>query len=164
MKEVTPECDHKSVGIIVFRDGKLLLIERKKVPFGFAPPAGHVDEHGGFQEAAKAELKEEVGLTASSLRLQFKGRQENPCRRGSKWHYWEVYKAEATGELVPSPDETKQAIWCTEEELYALAEKTKRYIAGEINDEEWEKSPGLEPVWWDILKETDILWYPPDME
>ena len=82
------KCDHKSVGILVMRDGKLLLIERKKPPFGFAPPAGHIDEHGGFEEAAINELKEEVGLDVLSLKLAAEGRKENPCRRGSAWHYW----------------------------------------------------------------------------
>ncbi len=38
-------CDNKVVGIIVLRDNKMLLIERKKFPFGFAPPAGHLDDN-----------------------------------------------------------------------------------------------------------------------
>lgn len=35
-------CDHTSVGMFVWRGGKLLLIERAKFPFGFAVPAGHL--------------------------------------------------------------------------------------------------------------------------
>ncbi len=38
-------CDNKSVGIIVWRDNKVLLIERKKFHFGFALPAGHLDDN-----------------------------------------------------------------------------------------------------------------------
>ena len=46
------KCDHTSVGILVWKDSKLLLIERKNFQFGFAPPAGHLD--GDFyEEAAK---------------------------------------------------------------------------------------------------------------
>ena len=32
------ECDHTSVGMIIKRGEETLLIERKKPPFGFAPP------------------------------------------------------------------------------------------------------------------------------
>ena len=38
------KCDHTSVGMLVWKNKKILLIERKKAPFGFAPPAGHVDK------------------------------------------------------------------------------------------------------------------------
>jgi len=31
-----------------WQNDKLLLIERKKFPFGFAPPAGHVDGDADF--------------------------------------------------------------------------------------------------------------------
>lgn len=62
-------CDNKSVGMIVWRNDKLLLIERKKPPFGFAPPAGHVDDDKSFEVAAKRELKEEVGLDTDNLEL-----------------------------------------------------------------------------------------------
>ena len=66
-------CDNKSVGMLVWRDGKLLLVERKRPPFGFAPPAGHVDEDKSFEVAAKRELKEEVGLEADSMELLMGG-------------------------------------------------------------------------------------------
>lgn len=59
---MTKKCDNKSVGMLVWRDGSLLLIERRKPPFGFAPPAGHIDGDDSFEESAKRELKEEVGL------------------------------------------------------------------------------------------------------
>ena len=41
-------CDHKSVGMLIRKGGKILLIERKRPIFGFAPPAGHVDNKGSF--------------------------------------------------------------------------------------------------------------------
>ncbi|MEK9177792.1 MAG: NUDIX hydrolase, partial [Patescibacteria group bacterium] len=55
-------CDHKSVGMFIWNDDKLLLIERGKRPYGFAVPAGHVDGDKTFEIAAIRELKEEVGL------------------------------------------------------------------------------------------------------
>jgi len=106
-----------------------LLIERARPPYGFAPPAGHVDDSPTFEAAAQRELKEEVGLDVSTLRLVAEGRRENPGRRpGGTWHYWRVYDAgEANGDLRPSPDETKQASWFGPKELQFLADRSRAY-------------------------------------
>jgi ADP-ribose pyrophosphatase YjhB (NUDIX family) len=74
-----------------------------------------------FEDAAKRELKEEVGLDAVSLELIYEGRHENPCRReDGTWHYWKLYRAEVTGEVERSEEETKQAGWYTKEEVEKL--------------------------------------------
>ena len=150
-------CDNKSVGILVWQDDKLLLIERKKFPFGFAPPAGHIDEHGSFEQAAQNELKEEVGLNALNVKLIIEGKKENPCRRGGAWHYWKIYQAQVSGELSPSKEETKQAGWYSKDDLQELAERTKHYLVKEFDEKAWQKSPGLEVVWYDWLKEVNLI-------
>lgn len=152
------KCDHKSVGMLVWKNDGLLLIERKIFPFGFAPPAGHVDEDIIFENAVKRELKEEVGLDAQNIKLLIEGRKENPCRReDGTWHYWKIYKVEATGEVKRSEDETKQANFCIKDDLLLLTIKTEKYIRGEIKESEWESSPGIEPVWYEWLKELKIV-------
>lgn len=152
------KCDNKSVGLLVWRGGKLLLIERKKFPFGFAPPAGHVDDHGSFERAARAELKEEVGLDAENLILIVEGRKENKCRReGGDWHYWMIYEAQASGSVDRSLDETKQVGWFNKVEIKNLALRTEMYNKGDVPEEEWEKSPGLEQVWFEWFKEVGII-------
>lgn len=144
--------------MLVWRDGSLLLIERKKPPFGFAPPAGHIDEDNSFEESAKRELKEEVGLNATNIELLVEGRKENPCRReGGAWHYWKIYKIEADGEVKRSEDETKQADFYTGDKLLLLGNKTQKYLRGEVKQDDWEKSPGLEPVWYEWLKELKLI-------
>ena len=151
------ECDHKSVGILVWKNQSLLLIERKLFPFGFAPPAGHIDDKGSFEQAAHEELFEEVGLKASELRLMCEGRKENRCRREEgTWHYWKIYEATATGEVVGSKDETKQARFFTKDELLQLAIRTEQYLTGKISDTVWEQSPGIEPVWYEWFKQIGI--------
>lgn len=151
-QDVLP-CDHTSVGMLVFRDDRLLLIERKKPPFGYAPPAGHVDDHGSFSKAATEELFEEVGLEAVSIKLLVEGRKNNRCRRlGGDWHYWRVYHVEAKGAVSPSRTETKRFIWSSKRELKVLAERTELYLAGKISAEDWARDPGLEPVWYEWLK------------
>lgn len=151
-------CDHTSVGILVFRDGKLLIIDRKRPPFGLAAPAGHVDTHGNqddskeeqFEQAARNELEEETGLTAISLKLIDEGRMENPCRRpGGDWHYWRIYQAKATGELQPSLEETRGHVWCSREQMAGLLNNEPIMMEhGEIS---------LEPVWRDWFARINVL-------
>jgi ADP-ribose pyrophosphatase YjhB (NUDIX family) len=151
-------CDHTSVGMLVWKDDKLLLIERAKFPFGFAVPAGHVDGDPTFEDSAKRELQEEVGLQVAGLKLVAEGRKENPCRReDGTWHYWKVYEVNYAGELDRSEEETKRADWYAKEQIQALGDRTKKYLNEEISEEEWQQNPGLEPVMYDWLKELDII-------
>lgn len=152
------QCDHKSVGMLVWRDDKLLLIERAKFPFGFAPPAGHVDGDPLFEDAARRELKEEVGLEATGLKLLFEGRKDNPCHReGGNWHYSKLYEVTTIGEVKRSEDETKQVGFYSKEDLKLLAQKTEKFLSGKTKEKEWEDSPGLEPAWYEWLKELKII-------
>lgn len=151
-------CDNKSVGMLIYKEGDLLLIERKKFPFGFAPPAGHVDDKGTFENAAKEEVEEEVGLTPIKIELIKEGKKDNPCRREwGTWHYWKIYKVQAEGALKPSEDETKQAGWFSQNRISELAQRTESYRAGKISEEDWQKSPGIEPVWYDWFKKLKII-------
>jgi ADP-ribose pyrophosphatase YjhB (NUDIX family) len=115
---VTRKCDHKSVGILCWKGDQLLLIDRRLPPFGLAPPAGHVDEHRTYEAAARAELSEETGLSASALTLLTEGRLENRCRRpDGTWHYWKIYEAKWSGTIKPSARETKGIRWVEREEI-----------------------------------------------
>lgn len=152
------KCDHTSVGMLVWRGDNLLLIERRKPPFGFAPPAGHSDGDNHFADSAKRELMEEVGLETKQIVLLAEGRKDNPCRReGGTWHYWRIYQIEALGELKRSEDETKQAHFYTRDDLSALAKRTEEFLRGGVTQDDWEQSPGLEPVWYEWLKELKII-------
>ncbi len=149
-------CNHTSVGILVWKDNKLLLIERKNFPFGFAPPAGHLDSDS-YEEAAKRELKEEVGLEATDLKLLYEGKAENICRReGDGWHYWKIYEATVKGRVNRSLDETKRVGWYSREEIKNLANKTKAYLEGRIGENKWQESPGIETIWLDWFNKLKI--------
>jgi len=151
-------CDHTSVGMLVWQGDKLLLIERKRPPFGFAPPAGHVDGDESFEISARRELSEEVGLETLNMELLIEGRKDNACRReDGTWHYWKIYRIESAGDIKPSVDETKQARFFDRTELMALIARTESYLRGEIAQADWEAVPGLEPVWLEWLKELKII-------
>lgn len=151
------KCDHKSVGMLVWKNNKLLLIERAKFPFVYAPPAGHCDGED-FEFTAKKELKEEVGLEAKELRLLTEGRKENPCRRiDGTWHYWQIFEVVCSGEVERSLEETKQTKWVSVEELKYLAKRTEEFQNGKISEEEWKVNPGLEFVWCEWLRELRII-------
>lgn len=134
------KCNHTSVGLIVERGGKLLLIERKVFPLTYAFPAGHVDEDETYEHAAVRELKEEVGLDAKRVKLVAEGRVENPCsREDGTWHYWKVYRIEGEGEVKRSEAETKAVGWYTKEEINNLP------------------PPGFEPIMYEWYKSLGII-------
>ncbi len=133
-------CNHTSVGMLVERDGKILIIERKIFPLTYALPAGHVDEGESYEHAAVRELKEEVGLDAEKVELIAEGKIENPCSRpGGTWHEWKVYKINASGKIKRSEEETKQVLWLTKEEIHNLP------------------PPGFEPIMYEWYLERNII-------
>ncbi len=144
--------------MLVKREGKILLIERRIPPFGFAPPAGHVDDGEEFEDAAQRELEEEVGLKVKEIRLLAEKRRDNRCSRPEgDWHHWKVYEVESDGEVKRSPEETKRAGWYDHTSIASLAKRTESYLSGEISEKEWEERPGIEPVWLDWFRELGIV-------
>ena len=152
-------CDNTSAGVIITDGrGKYLMFDRATYPPGTAPVAGHVDDHGTYEEAAFAEVREETGLEVRTLKLEALGWRDNKCRRrpGPKGvgHQWQVYQATVTGKLSPSPRETRNARWLSLEDLQVLAGLTARYSRGT------ESAPGLEPVWCHWLATVGLVGLP----
>ena len=63
-------------------DGRVLLIERTKLPFEdkFVFPGGHVEEGETLQEAVIRELQEEVGVEVSASDLKYLMKLDAPGR------------------------------------------------------------------------------------
>lgn len=151
-------CSNKSVGILVWRDEKLLLIERNIIPYGLAPPAGHIEKGDTYESAAEGELSEEAGMEVTSLKLLYQGRKENKCvRENGNWHYWKIFKAKAKGEPIPAKKEAKKAGWYSKDQIESLADRTRRYLKGKISEKAWETDPGIEVIWLEFFKELEIL-------
>lgn len=155
-------CDNLSVGVII-RDnsGNIALLKRAKFPVGISPVAGHVDDHGSPEQAAKDETSEEMGLTVLDLKkTKIYGRLvNNVCRReGGDHHTWYVYETTVEDTVLrPSEDETKGASWYDQNQLQAFADRTKAYHEGKISEAEWEENPGLEDVWVSFLSELGYI-------
>ncbi|MBI5059480.1 NUDIX hydrolase [candidate division KSB1 bacterium] len=106
-----------TVDVIVFRGGKVLLIARRNPPEGWAIPGGFVDYGESAETAAARELREETGLTVTSLRLL--GVYSEPGRDPRFHTLSVVYLGEAVGE-PGAGDDAAAARWFSREELPAL--------------------------------------------
>lgn len=169
-------CDHALVGVIA-RDeqGRILLIERKKFPVGWAPPSGHLDGCT-YSVACFNEFEEGTGLKvvgAPKPVIPKNPRKYFKCQRGGRYHDWQIFEVNWRGELKLNEDETKNARWCSREEIEMLAVKTAAYIEkvrqAKLLQEElcqamlknvelsWQIDPGLEPVWCEFFKELRVL-------
>ena len=173
-------CDNTSVGIIIEESNRFAMIFRKNYPRAWAMIAGHVDNHGSPRDAMRAETQEEGGLELDRFVKVFEEQRiDNPCKReGGSYHHWMVYDAyDWIGALRASSD-AKLAEWKTKEELQALARRTEHFMkklgipyqeVGRLTvaihgpydkpneDPEWTKHPGLEAVWYYILKHLSII-------
>ncbi|MFH1828818.1 MAG: NUDIX domain-containing protein [Nanoarchaeota archaeon] len=128
---------HYSVGALIKKDGKFLLIDRAVPPLGFAGVAGHIDKGEEAVEALKREVEEESGLKIESSKLLFEEELDwNWCSKGIKVHHWYLFECEASGELRRNVRETKAIGWYSPEEI---------------------KSLKLEPVWEYWFKKLGIL-------
>jgi len=120
-KNLNGERTHYSVGAIIKRNGKYLLIDRVNPPLGFAALAGHVDEGESEDDALVREVLEESGLTVLGHRLL--GEEEIPrviCVYGVPLHHWYVYECEVSGEIKKEDAEAKSIGWYSRSEMKKL--------------------------------------------
>ena len=155
-------CTNKRVGTLFYSSsGNILLINRMKVPYGWSPPAGHVDKEEGndFRSAAIRENLEEVGLTAKNLTLLLKRTLECVCnRRGGTWHRVYIFKARSwRGKVKVSKRECRDYGWFSPAELAALSSRTEAYLKGKVSEKKWKKNPGLAVMWRKLFRNLSII-------
>lgn len=155
-------CDGNSVGVLIFDSlDRLLMITRAKAPSGIAPVAGHVrDNNPEFThlDAAVVEANEEVGLAIAKEDLEEVYERHLPNRCGATvqaepaGHQWLVYQTrEWSGTIRRAPGEVREFGWYEPAQIQVLAERTIAYAHGKVSESSWQKAPGLEPAWVDIL-------------
>lgn len=120
---------HYSAGAIIKNDkGEILMIDRLKQPFGWACPAGHIDEGETDVEAVTREVEEETGLVIKLLlkhdTSDCKDVPQETCSRGVSIHEWSIFSVVAEGELIFKADEVKSIGWYSIEEIKKLPLET----------------------------------------
>ncbi len=110
--------------VIASYKGKIVLIERKKFPYGLALPGGHVELGERPKRTAVRELKEETGLVVESLRFFTKrsGSKRDPRYDMSKTR---VYVGHATGVVRNEAGHTEVLLFTT----HALRKLSKERFA-----------------------------------
>ncbi|MEU4513100.1 NUDIX domain-containing protein [Nonomuraea wenchangensis] len=145
-------CDHQCVGVVIPDGDTVWLLERGTPPPGWAGVGGHLDHHGSPEQAARAETKEEMGLTGLTLISVFEEWLPNWCRRepqpGTLGHRWHMFIATWwEGTPTASPPETRAVRRFHQRELQVLAERAAAYAVGEVTPADFAAKPGLELPW-----------------
>lgn len=102
-----------TVDIIIRLGGKIVLIERKNEPKGWALPGGFVDYGESLEAAAVREAAEETGLDLTDLR-QF-GAYSEPDRDPRQHNISFVFTAEGNGSLLGGDDAARAVLFPLEE-------------------------------------------------
>lgn len=103
-----------AVDIIIEVDDRIVIIERKNEPYGWAIPGGFVDEGETVENAAVREAAEETGLEVTLEELLYV--YSDPNRDPRKHTMSTVFVARASGE-PKAADDAKQARLLTRDEL-----------------------------------------------
>ena len=65
-----------AVGVMIFKDGKVLIGKRRKTashgPSEYCFPGGHIEANESFEEAVMRETSEEAGIKISNLNIVYK--------------------------------------------------------------------------------------------
>ena len=112
---------HYSVGALIKKNSKYLLIDRAIFPFGFAGLAGHIDDGETEMEALKREVEEESGLRVVKQKLLFEEELGwNECSKEIGIHYWFIFGCEVEGEVKANYSEVKSIGWFSKDEIKDL--------------------------------------------
>ena len=98
-----------TVDIIIEINGRIVLIERKNPPFGWALPGGFVDYGESFETAALREACEETGLAVRNLR-QFHT-YSDPTRDARQHTATTVFTGMAEGKPTAGDDAGKAELF-----------------------------------------------------
>lgn len=122
------------IGALIFRRGKILLVERGKEPLKgyWSLPGGAVEAGEKLENAVRREVREETGLEVKPLRVfEVFERITRDAQGLAEYHYVLVdYLCRITGGLLAAADDVTAARWASRRELakFRLTEGTREVI------------------------------------
>ena len=119
-----------TVDIIIEVENKIVLIERKNPPHGWAIPGGFVDYGESFETAAVREAKEETGIKVNNLQ-QFRT-YSDPARDARQHTASTVFIATGTEHPIAADDAISARLF-SEEELPELVFDHKAILTDYYN-------------------------------
>src|SRR3989344_5144758 len=120
-------CDNKSVGVVIKKDAKFVVILRKNYPVSYAFVAGHLDGDAPRQAAMK-EAIEEVNVNVDSLKHLLSETYQNSCKRdGGGFHEWSVWEAVKWHGEVAAGSDAKEVYIFSPRKVSALAKRTRSF-------------------------------------
>lgn len=132
---------HFSVGAVIKKHDKYLIINRNLYPPGYAGIAGHVNKGEKPEQALVREVKEESNYDIINKKLLFHEIiQGNECRTGFKIHEWFLYECKCEGKLKILKREEKSISYKNKEQINKLYKRGK-----------------LEPVWEYWFKKLKVI-------
>ncbi len=105
---------HSGAGMFVMNErGEILLFKRRKFPFLWTIPGGHLEIGEDPRACAVREVAEEVGITIVAPELIFEGVLDyDSCPGGADIHHWCLYKALVTNDVIVRIQEDEgEPIW-----------------------------------------------------
>lgn len=113
MEQVQEQKPRVGVGIMIFKDGKVLFARRKGSHGAgeYAFPGGHLEYMESFEECAKRELAEETGIEIESIKFLFLAN----VRKYAPKHYAHIGLAadwKAGEPQVLEPEKSEEWQWC----------------------------------------------------
>jgi 8-oxo-dGTP diphosphatase len=128
---VPRQIDHAVVGVMVERDGKILIVQESKPGREglFSIPGGHVEDHETLLEAAIREVKEESGYEVELTGLIGVFQTVRPHINVSG----PVFGARITGGSAVASKEHPEVRWVTIEELRDLQKAQRMFTLYQLH-------------------------------
>jgi len=123
--------------IIELSDNRIVIIERKNPPFGWALPGGFVDYGETLEDAARREAMEETGLKVELVRQLHT--YSEPSRDPRQHTISTVFVARADGDPVAG-DDAANALACHRDKLPATMAFDHRRILADFLEGVYEGS------------------------
>lgn len=124
------ELIHEATGALIRRQAgeirQTLLFLRRKFPYQYTIPAGHIEIGQDPEAEMRREVSEETGLIVGQAIPLWPAEimlLEDPCRRGADFHRWHIFEVEAEG-LPRLSDEGRVIGWYSDAEIQEFARRS----------------------------------------